>query len=83
MPQSEVASTAMWQLSTLSPLSGRTLELAGRVASCNGAVQAGFANIDTLAELLRIIIPIVLRGAHSFLLSVSGLLLRTRSEAYR
>ena len=35
------------------PLSSRTLELAGRVASSNGAVQAGFANIDTLAELPR------------------------------
>jgi hypothetical protein len=33
----------------LSPLSGRALELAGRVASCNVAIQAGFADIDTLA----------------------------------
>jgi hypothetical protein len=58
-----------------------TLELAGRVACCDGAFQAGFTDIDTLAEPFRIVIRVALRNAHAFLLSVSGLLLRTRRDA--
>jgi hypothetical protein len=50
-----------------------TLELAGRVACCDGAFQAGFTDIDTLAEPFRIVIRVALRNAHAFLLSVSGL----------
>jgi hypothetical protein len=68
-------------VAALPPPIGRAPQLARRVACRGGAAQAGFAEIDTLAEPLRVVILVVLRDANPFLLSVSRLLLWTRRDA--
>jgi hypothetical protein len=65
----------------LPPFSARTLELTGRVARGGSAVQAELADIDTLVDLLRIIVLVALRNARSLLLREARLLLRTRGKA--
>jgi hypothetical protein len=58
----------------------RPSELARGVTGDDAPLHAVFTHIEALVELLRIVIVIALRDAHTLLLGKFGLLFRARSE---
>jgi hypothetical protein len=58
----------------------RPSELARGVTGDDAPLHAVFTHIEALVELLRIVIVIALRNAHTLLIGKFGLLFRARSE---